>query len=168
MPLFNIGFEFNSETNSVSNISVKEVAKMVEKAKAKAAETVNVPVAVSLVGSTLQLTQGVVDLLNVEVGDKIALVNTNGSFTLVAGSKGNVLSKKLTITCKGKIQEELKDSLGEKYDAHKVNEGVVGLGSLGSEVDKDIPVTVSDDEIDDTLVEQLGDSLDDFDFDFEL
>lgn len=168
MPLFNISFEFNSETKTIDKLTCteKEISKAIVKAKAKAA-TIKVA-AVSLVGSTLQLTQEVVDALGVEVGDKVLITVDKNSVMLTESSKGNVLSKKLTITCKGKNQEAIQ-AISDQFTFDKKDD-ILYLKPITNKDngDADLFTDVNTEEIDKSVVEELGDAMDDFDFDFEF
>ncbi len=169
MSLFNISYTLDTDTNTITNQKVVEVTKVTVTDKPKAKAAVSQTAAVSLVGATLQLTQEVLTALNVEVGDKIAIVVDKDSITLMESTKGNVLTKKLTVSCKGKNQEAI-SAIGTEFTFEKKDDllylkAITNKDDGGStEVDD---FDTLDQEVKKSVATELGDAMEDFDFDFE-
>jgi hypothetical protein len=114
-----ISFNFDPETNKVSEVSVtidgEEPVVTKPKARSKKKQTL-VTDKIIYNGTTLQLNQEVLDLIGAQIGDRLC-VRFNPDPVLLRADiarepkGGNLITKGLTIAAKGKTTEQL--SVGE-------------------------------------------------------
>jgi microcompartment protein CcmK/EutM len=132
-----------------------------------------VEASVKLVGNTLELNQAAVDLIGAKVGDKICIqyVQIGDVFTPVIGTEqnmgqslnGNKLTKKLTISYRGKQAEALR-IYGDEFTL-ELHEGKI-YKLLGN---SDIKIlTDADVESSENIAKDLEDKEEIINFDFDL
>lgn len=141
--MLQITFNYDPETNEVSNVSavgatVKEKAVAKPRAKKTKAPTGKV----ILNGQSLKLEQEVLNLLGVEVGDRLC-VRFDPNPVLVTPEVanepkgGNLITKSLTLSVRGKTSEVIA-KFGTEFDYDLSRPGYLGLTSEGGhEVDAD-------------------------------
>ncbi len=177
-----ISLEFDTLTQTVSNIvvngtstevPVKVVRKLATKATPVAKDTKNILFS----GSSLKLTQEVLDLLDAKQGKKLVLEIVGNKVSLlnpaITSTKGgNLITGALTVACKGKAGEQLKE-IGDEFTFTKHSAGELRLSPVGKNLDiapvKEQPEVQipTESEVKDVLLETLGEDKDaDFDFDF--
>jgi hypothetical protein len=108
--MVNISFDYNPETRSVTNMKVTDLAVSSlakKRVKSKVADNVIV-----VTGGSMKLTQDAMDLLGVSVGDRLCVRFNNGPILATPTSLGetgggNLITKSLTVTCRGKAAETI-------------------------------------------------------------
>lgn len=131
-----ISFEFDPKTKKVSNVVVEgldleeKVAKTSRAKKAAPAPIENPKV--TLNNTSLKLNQDVLDQLGVKVGDRLLVNFTKEQPVLVTPEQaglekgGNLITKSLTVSCKGKTSEMLA-AFGSEFDYKLDGEGFLLL-----------------------------------------
>lgn len=145
-----ISFDFDEVTKKVSNVVVEQADKGKPKSASKASKESG---KIVLKGSSLKLTQEALDLLNVGVGDKLLLSFTNDRPALVTPEianmpkAGNLITKSLTLSCKGKVGETL-STYGSEWDFKLDGDGFLVLSNnITDQVDRVPEVTEMHKEI---------------------
>lgn len=103
-----ISFDFDPQTNKVSNFQCVGNAVTAVKATRKKKSTQSSKVVLN--GNSLKLGQEVLDLLGVTVGDRLCIEFTKERQPVLVtaeGKSGNLVTKSLTTSCKGKSGELL-------------------------------------------------------------
>lgn len=122
-----VSFDFDEVTKKVTNVTVEDGKPATKVVKAKKATESS---KVVLNNTSLKLNQEVLDLLGLEVGDRVCINFTNTHPVLVppkaAGEKGNLITKSLTVSCKGKASETL-GLYGTEFDYRLESNGHVAL-----------------------------------------
>lgn len=121
-----ISFDFDETTKKVSNLTVDDSA--VKQAVKKKKPTNN---KIMLNGSTLKLTDAVLTALGVSVGDRLC-VRFNPKPVILRpdianeSNGGNLITKTMTLSCKGKTSELL-TKFGTEFDFTGQSDGYVVL-----------------------------------------
>lgn len=149
--MITVTFNYDPDTNIVSNVTATggTAAKAVvppTKAKPK-----NKSTKITLNGSSLQLTQEACDLLKIAVGDRLCVRFAPGPVLVrpeIAKEPrgGNLITKSLTVSVKGKTGDELA-KYGTEFEYNLKSDGYLILGDA---------TTVADDQ-EDKPVEEIND-----------
>ena len=105
-----VSFDFDPVTKTVTNVEVDGEVKPKATRKTSTSKQSS---KIVLNGSSLKLNQEVLDLLNVKVGERLCVMFTTTQPTLVTPEaahqqgEGNLITKSLTVSCKGKTSEQL-------------------------------------------------------------
>lgn len=138
-----ISFEFDPKTKKVSNVTVEGVS---EEVKPKATRAKKLPTVIenpkiTLNNTSLKLNQEVLDKLGVKVGDRLLVNFTKEQPVLVTPEQaglekgGNLITKSLTVSCKGKTSEMLA-AFGSEFDYKLDGEGFLLLTNAEVEAHK--------------------------------
>jgi hypothetical protein len=168
--MIEVSFKFDPETKKVSDVivieaGVKTPAKTVAKTKTKG----NTKIVLN--GNSLQLNQEVVDLLCVGPGDRLC-VRFDPKPVLVRPDianelkGGNLITKSLTVSVKGKTGETLKE-YGTEFEYTLKSEGYVTLATDGDTLE-DKPVQEISTTLDDSEFIANIENGEEIDFQFEI
>lgn len=129
-----VSFDFNPKTNEVTNLTCINEEITVAATKRSPSKQVKEKESHSLVlkGSSLKLTQHMLDTLGVKVGDRV-LVNFKDGLPYIVTTEaanlpkgGNLITKSMTVSCKGKASEMLA-KFGNEFDYTLESEGYLKL-----------------------------------------
>ena len=130
--MIQISFNYNPETNEVSDVTATgAVVKEKAAAKPRAKKTKAPTGKIILNGQSLKLEQEVLNLLKVEVGDRLC-VRFDKQPVLVTPevanepNGGNLITKSLTLSVRGKTGEQIA-KFGTEFDYDLSREGYLGL-----------------------------------------
>lgn len=179
--MLKVSFEFNPETKQISNVLVEETGQQspVSKTTKRVAKK-SIDKTVVLKGSSLQLNQEVMDLLNVKVGDRVCVRFDPKPVLIrpdIAGETGggNLITKSLTVSCRGKVSETLA-KIADEFTYTQVSEGYVSLNTSNNvlieeptidETDKPSVEEINLDEDIDLMSSNLDMSLEEIEFNID-
>lgn len=159
--MINVSFSYDPETNTVLGITVVGANVLVGPTKAKAAPKTKAKTKATKIvlnGNSLQLNEDVLSLLGVEVGDRLC-VRFDPQPVLVTPEAakeprgGNLITKSLTLSVKGKTGETLAEH-GSEFEYALKSPGRLILG-------EDIQPSVAQDK---PVLQEIESSIDDNDF----
>lgn len=174
-------YDVNPETGDMKLLSKEEVtvdttANVAKKSTKKSTKVDPNPI-VTLESNKLVLTQGAVDLLNIEVDSRVDVKYKKvgnetkpviGSNTAFKDQKGNKLTKSNTVSFRGVANEKL-STYGDKFTLEPTNEsGIFFLVGNKNPNVTPVPDDVIDIESELDLAEMEGDDIDLTNFDFKL
>ena len=158
--MINISFDFDPETHKVTNVKVDGASKAPSTSKAKAKKaTIHL---ITLSGTSLKLNSTVVESLGVEAGDRLCVRFDKQKVILarpdVLGEDGggNLITKGLTLSCRGKVGE-LIAQIGSEFEYTLDSDGYMILHSLTEPATSDI---VEQKEIDELDIQDFAPNLD--------
>jgi len=162
-----ISFDFDPISEKVTNL---EVHKSPAVKTVRASSTSKESGKIYMAGNSLKLTQKAMDLLNVQVGDKLILSFTNDEPALVTPKRagtlkaGNKITKHLTIRCTGQPATTLA-AYGNEWDFRLTGEGFLLLTNDTIDTPKEEMQQVL---LDDSDFLSTVDNGEEIDFSFEI
>lgn len=135
--MLKVTFNFDPETQKVSDVSVVESGKTVATKTKTTTKAKGATDKILLKGSSLKLNQDVLDLLGVSVGDRLC-VSFNPEPVLVRPDianqtgGGNLITKSLTLSVKGKTGEAIAN-FGDEFDYKLESEGFLLMNNKESD-----------------------------------
>lgn len=137
--MLQVSFNFNPETNEVSDVKVISntmPAKAPKKANKKSSSTS----VITLTGSSLKLTAESLELLKVEAGQRVCVRFADNKVVIarpdIVGelNGGNLISKSLTVSCRGKASETIA-AIGSEFTYSLESDGYLVLSTGESSQD---------------------------------
>lgn len=155
--MVNISFDYNPETKSVTHIKVTDLTVSdTPKKSAVKAKTGGNTIVVN--GGSLKLTQDALDQLKVSVGERLCVRFNNGPVVATPAAigeidGGNLVTKSLTVACKGKTGETLL-SYGKEFNYSLTSEGYLVLTSVDATVVENNSTSPKEEEIKEVIKDE--------------
>lgn len=165
MSKLKISFDFDPATNKVTNVTVSGAEFKTSKPKATTKTADKSAALVKLDGNNIKMTAPLMNALGVTVGDKVsATLLSDCIIQLDKSDSGTAITKTKTLNIRKLVAEK---ALAEEYTFSVIDDGTIHLICKEEKQDDfETPEDIQAD-IDEVIEEDLGDKVEDFDFNFD-